>query len=219
MRNKLLIATTVAALLAATGLAGAQDNHPGSPTSPRASPAQPGPRAQATPRTQPMQQQRMQSQRLNTNRGPTRMGQNEPNRINQGNRLNNQGRQNRPAGLMEQRRGTAQNQQGIQQRRNLAQGRENNRNARLSSDQRNRIRQTVLAQGGAPRLSRRDLGGINIRVGAVIPRNRLRFRPLPLPASVVAIAPQWQGFLYFLVGNEVVVIDPVTYDIVAILPA
>jgi hypothetical protein len=173
------------------------------------------------------------------------MGQNEPNRANQGNRLNAQERQ----GRMEQPRGTAQNQQRTERRRNMAQGqerrstvgqerqntvqgqgrrqnrqtttegRENNRNAQLSSQQRDRIRQTVLGRQGAPRVSRRDLGGINLRVGATIPRNRLRFRPLPLPASVVAIAPQWRGFLYFLVGDEVVVLDPVTYDVVAILPA
>jgi len=74
-------------------------------------------------------------------------------------------------------------------------------------------------QRGAPRVSRRDLGGINLRVGAAIPRDRLRFRPVPLPASIVAIAPQWRGFLYFLVGGEIVVLDPVTYQVVAILPA
>jgi hypothetical protein len=229
MRNKLLIATAVTVLLAATGLASAQDNHRGFPSggrtpSPQASHAQPAPRAQAMPRAQPMQQPRMQLQGQNVNRAPTRMGQNELNRANR----------------MEQRRGMAQNQQRTEPRRNLAQGperrmvqgqgrpenrqstaqvRENNRNLQLSSQQRNRIRQAVLAQGGAPRISRRDLGGINIRVGAAIPRNRLRFRPLPLPVSVVAIAPQWQGFLYILVGDEIVVLDPVTYNVVAILPA
>jgi hypothetical protein len=221
MRNKLLIATVVTALLAGAGLASAQQNQPGSPSggpnaSPPASQAQSTPQAQATPRAQPTQQQR--------------------NRVGQSSRPNAQARQNQPRGRMEQRRGIAQNQQRTERRRNMAQaqqrqntvqGRPENRqrmtqgrgNNRLTSQQRNRIRQAVLGQRGAPRVTRRDLGGINLRVGATIPRNRLRFRPLPLPASIVSIAPQWSGFLYFLVGGEVVVLDPVTYQVVAILPA
>jgi Protein of unknown function (DUF1236) len=247
MRNKLLIATAVTALLAGTGLASAQEKHEGAPgggrPAPQASHAQPAaPHAQATPQRQPMQQQHMQSQRQNA--APTHMGQNEPNRANKSDRLNAQERRNQPS-KMEERRGTAQNQQKSEERRNTvqnqgkteerrntverqgkpeerqntAQGRENGRNVQLSTEQRTKIRQTIIAQSGAPRVSRTELGGINLRVGVAIPRDRIHFRPLPLPESVVEIYPEWQGFLYFLVGDEVVVVDPATYDVVAILPA
>jgi hypothetical protein len=228
MRNKLLIATAVTALLAGTGLASAQENHRGAPNggrpaAPQASHAQPGPRAQATPHMQPMQQPRIQSQRENTNRAPTRMGQNEP----RSDRLNAQERRNQqPTGRTEQRPNTVQGQerqntvQGRpEERQNTAQSRENNHNVQLSTEQRTKIRQTVIAEHGAPRVSRADLGGIDLRVGAAIPRDRIHFRPLPLPESVVEIEPEWQGYLYFLVGDELVVIDPATYDVVAILPA
>jgi len=127
--------------------------------------------------------------------------------------------QERGSTVGQERQNTVQGQGRRDNRQRATEGRENNRNAQLSSQQRDRIRQTVLVQRGAPRVSRRDLGGINLRVGAAIPRDRLRFRPVPLPASIVAIAPQWRGFLYFLVGGEIVVLDPVTYQVVAILPA
>jgi hypothetical protein len=35
----------------------------------------------------------------------------------------------------------------------------------------------------------------------------------------VEIEPEWRGFEYFLVGDEIVVVDPATLEIVAVLPA
>jgi hypothetical protein len=35
----------------------------------------------------------------------------------------------------------------------------------------------------------------------------------------VEVEPQWRGFLYFLVGDELVVVEPDTYEVVAVIPA
>ena len=40
-----------------------------------------------------------------------------------------------------------------------------------------------------------------------------------LPASVVEFYPAWRGYEFILVGNEILVIDPRTLEIVAILEA
>jgi len=37
--------------------------------------------------------------------------------------------------------------------------------------------------------------------------------------GIVEIEPQWRGYDYFLVGDEVVVVDPDTFEIVAVIPA
>jgi hypothetical protein len=86
----------------------------------------------------------------------------------------------------------------------------------LSSEQRSRIREVILRQH-APRTARADF---DIRVGERIPRDRLRFVDLvPLPQTIVEVEPAWEGYLYFLVGDEIVVVDPNTLLIVAVLPA
>ena len=86
----------------------------------------------------------------------------------------------------------------------------------LSSEQRTRIREVILRGRNAPRVAHPDF---DIRVGYRIPRERLHFALLPLPSTIVDIEPTWEGYLYFLVGDEIVVVDPDTYEIVAVLPA
>ena len=41
----------------------------------------------------------------------------------------------------------------------------------------------------------------------------------PLPREVFVIYPEWRGYDYILVGDEILVIDPRTHEIVAILDA
>jgi hypothetical protein len=42
---------------------------------------------------------------------------------------------------------------------------------------------------------------------------------VPLPDTVVEIVPRYRGYDYILVGDEIVIIDPRTMRIVAIIPA
>jgi hypothetical protein len=39
-----------------------------------------------------------------------------------------------------------------------------------------------------------------------------------LPPQIVAIAPEWQGYSYFEYGDQIVIVDPATFAIVATLP-
>ena len=120
----------------------------------------------------------------------------------------------------DQNRGAAENRGRADENRGAAENRQAPRgsNVSLSTEQRTKIRETVVRETNAPRLSRSDIN-ISLNVGERIPRDRIRIRPLPLPSSIVEIEPQWRGYLYFLVGDEVVVVEPDTYEVVAVIPA
>ena len=85
--------------------------------------------------------------------------------------------------------------------------------ASLTVEQRTRIRETVLKDGNVPRVGRVDF---QINVGTVVPRT---VRVVALPAPVVEIHPAWRGYLYFVHEDEIVVVEPGTMRIVAVLPA
>ena len=56
----------------------------------------------------------------------------------------------------------------------------------------------------------------NISVGTTVPSS-VRYHPLP--PRIVEIYPEWRGYDFILVGNEIVIINPRTHTIVAILEA
>lgn len=56
---------------------------------------------------------------------------------------------------------------------------------------------------------------IPLTVGAEVPRN-LHF--YPFPKEVAEIAPEYGSFFYVVAAEKIVVIDPLSYRIVAILP-
>lgn len=56
---------------------------------------------------------------------------------------------------------------------------------------------------------------IPLEVGAEVPRN-LHF--YPFPKEVSEIAPEYGNFFYVVAAEKIVVIDPLSYRIVAILP-
>lgn len=86
--------------------------------------------------------------------------------------------------------------------------------AKLSTEQRTKIT-TVIRQQKVERVSPAQLN-ISIIVGARIPP-RVHFYPLPV--EVVTIYPEWRGYDYILVGDQILVIEPSTHEIVAILEA
>lgn len=57
---------------------------------------------------------------------------------------------------------------------------------------------------------------VSVRVGTRIP-DSVHF--YPLPREVFVIYPEWRGYDYITVGDEILVIDPRTHQIVAILEA
>ena len=103
-----------------------------------------------------------------------------------------------------------------------AEGREENRSqtttgqagagAKLSTEQRTRITTVIRDQHVAP------VNNINfsIAVGTRVPRD-VSFHPLPV--EVVTLYPEWRGYEFFLVRDQIVVVDPRTLEIVAVLEA
>ena len=57
----------------------------------------------------------------------------------------------------------------------------------------------------------------SVSVGTRIPRAGIELHALP--SRVVTIYPEWRSYRYVLVRDEIVIIDPNTYEIVAVLNA
>jgi hypothetical protein len=84
--------------------------------------------------------------------------------------------------------------------------------AKLSTEQRTKITSVIREQHVAP------VNNVNfsISVGTRVPRE-VSFHPLP--AQIVTIYPEWRGYEFFLVRDQIVVVDPRTLEIVAVLEA
>ena len=83
--------------------------------------------------------------------------------------------------------------------------------ANLSTEQRTKIT-TIIRQN---KVESAHLN-VSVRVGTRVPES-VRF--YPLPAEVFVIYPEWRGYDYIVVGNQILVINPRTHEIVAILEA
>jgi hypothetical protein len=81
----------------------------------------------------------------------------------------------------------------------------------LSTEQRTKIT-TILRQN---KVEPAHLN-VSVRVGTRVPES-VRF--YPLPAEVFVVYPEWRGYSYILVGDQILVINPRTHEIVAILEA
>jgi Protein of unknown function (DUF1236) len=84
--------------------------------------------------------------------------------------------------------------------------------AKLSSEQRTKITTVIKNQHVAPVTN----VNFSISVGTRVPRD-VSFRPLP--AEVVTIYPEWRGYNFVLVREQIIVIDPETFEIVAVIDA
>jgi Protein of unknown function (DUF1236) len=84
--------------------------------------------------------------------------------------------------------------------------------ARLSGEQRTRITSVIRDQRVEPLAN----ANFSIVVGARVPRNITFY---PLPAEVVTIYPEWRGYEFVRVRDQILVINPRTLEIVAVLEA
>lgn len=84
--------------------------------------------------------------------------------------------------------------------------------AKLSTEQRTRISTVIRSE----RVQPLDRVNFQISVGTRVPRD-IRFHALP--QEVVTIYPEWRGYEFVLVNDQIVVIDPRTFEIVAVLDA
>jgi hypothetical protein len=86
--------------------------------------------------------------------------------------------------------------------------------AKLSTEQRTKIT-TVIKRQKVERVEPSKLN-ISISVGTRVP-STVKYHPIP--QEVIVIYPEWRGFDYILVGDQIVVLDPHSHAIVAILEA
>jgi hypothetical protein len=82
---------------------------------------------------------------------------------------------------------------------------------KLSTEQRTKITTIIRQQKVEPAHL-----NVSVRVGTRVPES-VRF--YPLPAEVFVVYPEWRGYSYILVGDQILVINPRTHEIVAILEA
>jgi len=87
-----------------------------------------------------------------------------------------------------------------------------NTNVNLNAQQRTRIHSAVFADRSVTRLSRANF---DVRVNAVLPH---RVHLSPVPADVVRIHPRFRRDRVVIIEDEVVIVDPVTFRIIAVLP-
>ena len=59
-------------------------------------------------------------------------------------------------------------------------------------------------------------GGFSLSVGTPVPRTVHLHR---LPREIVELNPRWRPYEFVLVGNEIVIINPRNFEIVAVMPA
>lgn len=81
----------------------------------------------------------------------------------------------------------------------------------LTAEQKTTIRQSVLGARGAPKVANVNF---SINVGAQVPRT-VHFAAVPEP--LFRIHPAWRGLVYFIVGDEIIIVDSRTHEIVAVL--
>ena len=95
---------------------------------------------------------------------------------------------------------------------NTTQSRANvNVSANLTESQRTRVSRSISRLNAKPVTNVR----FSLSVGTVVPRDA-RFQPLP--AAVVEVMPQYRGYNFVVVREDIVIVDPATYKIVDVLP-
>ncbi len=83
--------------------------------------------------------------------------------------------------------------------------------AKLTTEQHTKITSVIREQ----KVERVNLN-VSVNVGTRIPTSVHLY---PLPQQVIVIYPEWRGYDYILVGEQIVIINPRTHEIVAVIEA
>ena len=246
MRNKLLTTVAMTALIGCTSFAvaqnreggamqsqGAQQHQMGNPGSAMSTPS--GGNAQTEPSTSTpqgsspegkgfSQQERNKSSSPQRGAQEQRGPQNQRGAQEQRGKGEQRGAQNQPG---TEQRGAQDNDRGGTQERTQERmgrdpgqaqqsgtsGRAGGASVQLSQDQRTKIKDVIVRDRNVARVNGANF---SVSVGARVPRD---VHVSVLPPEVVTIVPEYRGFEYVLVGDQLLIIDPDTLEIVAILPA
>ena len=84
----------------------------------------------------------------------------------------------------------------------------------LTGDKRTKV-QTALRDAGS-NVKHRTNVDIDISVGRRLPRD---WDFVPVPSAVIAIVPEYRDYYFAYVEDEYVIVEPDTYEVVAVLPA
>ena len=102
-------------------------------------------------------------------------------------------------------------QQSQVQQGQAQQGQSAGSTVNLTAEQRTKIQQTVLTGSNVPRVDRVNF---SLSVGTVIPTS---VRVIEVAPALIEIHPEWRGHSFFVVRDEIVVIDR-SHKIVAVVP-
>jgi hypothetical protein len=138
-------------------------------------------------------------------------------------RLGQDEKQTTPQRGAQEEKPATQEQRGAQEENSKSGAKANEQNAskangsrgaavQLSQTQRTKI-QAVIGHSSAARVTNVKF---NVEVGVAIPRT---IHVEVVPEDIVEIVPQFEGFDYIIVGDNILIIDPDTLEIVDIIPA
>ena len=211
MRSRLLVSVSAAALIAGAGFAVAQDK--GGPAAPpqSTSPAQ----QSAPPASQPggemnrgEQRQEAPPARAQQERGDQKQraqDQREPRQDRTQDRAQDKSAPKAGSTATD----TKSDKKGAA---TTGQGAAGSGSASLTGEQRSKISTNIRQTN----VKRETNVNFNISVGTVVPRTVTIHA---LPPTVVEVYPQWRGYRFVLVGDEILIIEPGSYRIVAVIDA
>jgi|SRR5512144_690888 uncharacterized protein DUF1236 len=204
MRSTLLVSTAV--LLAGIGLASAQNTQSGGQSgaapsaqsqggaagqerqSPQSSPSQRGVQSQQGQK-EPMQKDTTGQAQQRDQAAPSRAEQ---------------------KGVRDQQSPTQAQSPQRQQNGQATQGQAQQGSKTLTTEQRTTIRKTVLSGGNVPRATNVNF---NVSVGTTVPTS---VRVVAVPSTLIEIYPEWRGHMYFVVNDEIIIVDS-NHRIVAVI--
>lgn len=213
MKNTLLITTSIVALVAGANLASAQrveDTH-GAPAAATSS-------EQKAPEGKMKEQDATKHQKSDSAK-PTPHAQvpdaRTPGRASDSKSVTGQGAagktsQKEDTQLPKQKEETQLPSKGAAQ--NTGQGQSKSVSAPLSSEQHVRIRNMLRGE----KTERLATGGFSISIGEAIPRTVHLYR---LPLQLVESFPEYREYEYIMVGEEILIVNPRTLEIIAVIPA
>lgn len=234
MRSRLLISVSAAALIAGAGLASAQDR--GGPSGgPSAPPQTTGPAQQSSP---PASQPGGGAQKGGAEKGggqmeqrqeapPARAQQQKGDQPQRAQDQRNQ-REDRAQDQRNQRDDRAQERNDRNPDRNQREDRAQDKSTpkggattgqgaagsggSLTGEQRTKI-STSIRQTNVTKVTNVNF---NVSVGTVVPRTVALHA---LPPTVIEVYPEWRPYRFVLVGDDIVIIEPGSYRIIAVIPA
>jgi Protein of unknown function (DUF1236) len=226
MLNRLMITAATAALIAGTGFANAQGMNreapsagagmqQSAPSSDRGSAATPMNRdsapEQGTKSTQSEEKMQPKGGKTQQTQGDMKAGQKgeksaQDTNMNKGekpNAMSSEKAEDRNGSMKADSKGADSKSQTVGQA---------GAGAKLSGEQRTKISTVIRNQHVAPVTN----VNFSISVGTRVPRD-VAFHPLP--TEIVTIYPDWRGYEFILVNGQIIVVDPQSFEIVAVIDA